>query len=118
MAEDAMIEGIETLYRVIGESINAAIKSSWSKASIEATFFSEHIYYVGDYTESDGVTESSFAPNEVTRRAFEELRELFKRSKEKVWCRATFEMTSDGKFKMTWGYDDCDENGFARFDAE
>ena len=33
-------------------------------------------------------------------------------------CGGSFELQSEGEFKMTWGYENCDENGDTRFDEE
>ena len=35
-----------------------------------------------------------------------------------MWGRACFELRPDGTFKVTWGYEGCDENGDLPFDEE
>jgi hypothetical protein len=51
-------------------------------------------------------------------RAFRELRRKFKETGKPLWGQASFELHSDGKFKMKWGYDNCDENGDTIFNEE
>jgi hypothetical protein len=109
---------MEALYRQIGESIQQAIPESWLSAWMDATFFTEHTSYYAEYTPSDGSVPKSFAPERSGRRAFEQLRELFRQAGKPLWCRARFEIQADGKFNMKWVYDDCDENGYARFDEQ
>ncbi|MBL8816783.1 MAG: hypothetical protein JNL58_12185 [Planctomyces sp.] len=41
---------------------------------------------------------------------------LFKGAGKPLWGRASFELTSNGKFNMKWGYEDCDNDGYAIFD--
>lgn len=113
-----MMEGIEALYQQIAESIQQAIPEPWSVAWMEAIFFTEHISYFAEYIPDKGCMPKSFATGRLGRRAFEEMRELFRQSGKPLWCRVRFEIHSGGKFNMKWGYDDCDENGFARFDEQ
>ena len=113
-----MIPGIEPLYQQIAESIENAIPEDWNTAKMDAVFFPDSSQYRGEYTRaSDGVARS-FTTTLAGERAFREIRKLFKESDQPMWGRASFELQSKGKFNMKWGYDDCDENGFARFDEE
>lgn len=113
-----MIDGIELLYQQIAESIEEAIPDEWTTARMEAAFFSESSKYMGEYTrESDGVARD-FPTSFEAARAFREIRKRFKEAGKPLWGRAIFEMDSQGKFKMHWDYDNCDEEGNAIFDEE
>jgi hypothetical protein len=112
-----MIEGIEPLYQQIADSIQDAIEEPWSSAWIDAIFYSEHTRYSGEYL-VEGGTPQSFPTTLEGERAFERIRELFIQAGKPVWCRARFEIHADGRFNMNWGYDDCDEHGYAIFDEE
>jgi hypothetical protein len=113
-----MIEGIEPLYQKIAESIEATIPESWQTAWMEAVFYPNSIGYTGDYTATDGGKLKSYATGTPGEIAFRELRELFRNAGQPVWCRAQFEIRSDGKFTMDWNYDDSDENGDARLNED
>jgi len=113
-----MIDGIEPFYRQIAEAIQEAISEPWQTAVVEAVFFSQSSNYVGEFVTSGGVRPKSFGVKLKAIRAFLGLRDPFKKAGKPVWCRAKFEIQSNGKFRMTWGYDDCDENGFAHFDEK
>jgi hypothetical protein len=113
-----MIEGIEPYYRQIGESISESIREPWDSAWMTAVFYPQHVDYSGEFLPAGGGSAKSYPTGVEARRAFEGLREMFKQAGKPVWCRARFEMNSSGKFNLKWGYDDADENGFARFDAE
>ncbi len=113
-----MIPGIEPLFQQIAESIESAIPEGWDTAKMEAVFFPESSQYTGEYTRaSDGVARG-FATTLAGERAFREIRKLFTESDPRVWGRASFELRSNGTFNMKWGYDNCDEDGFARFDEK
>ncbi len=113
-----MVGGIEPFFQEIADSIQEAIQEPWSMASMEAIFFTEHISYIGEYQPSAGGTTKTFATLRAGRNAFVEIREKFRAAGKPLWGRARFEIQSDGNFKLNWGHDDCDENGFARFDEE
>ncbi len=113
-----MIEGIETVYQQIADSIDESIHEPWSVAWMEGVFFTEHTSYSAEYQPQAGGPPKSFASGRNGRRAFERLRELFKNAGKPLWCRARFELHSNGKFNMNWNYEDCDQNGFARFDEQ
>jgi hypothetical protein len=83
---------------------------------MSAVFYRDHIAFEGEYTAAEGGRAKSFATPEAAERGFEEIRELFRQAGKPVWGRARFELRSDGTFNMNWGYDDCDEDGYARFD--
>ena len=110
-----MIEGIETYYQRIGESISEFMPEDWVTARINSVFYAGHRRYDGEYIDHQGGLHSLEVPRHAVD-AFEELHELFTRSGTRIWCSAQFELQSDGQFKMGWGYDNCDENGFATFD--
>ena len=86
--------------------------------SVDATFYSDQIDFQNTYVPPGKTQPRDFFLDSAGRRAFRELRDLFKQSGKPLWCRASFQIDSAGKFKMNWGYDDCDENGFARFSEE
>ena len=117
-----MIEGIEPYYQTIADSIAEQVPGPWSMAWVDAVFFSEHICFTGVYVPRDATgaetKPKSFATDVPAEEAIEEIRELFRLAGEPVWGRAHFELRSDGGFNMTWSYEDCDENGCARFDEE
>ena len=112
-----MIEGIETLYQQIADSTEDAIPEPWSVATVEAIFYSDSIDFEAEYTRETGGV-GSFATTLEGDRAFRSLRKQFKEAGHPVWGQARFELRADGKFDMTFGYDDCDENGDTIFDAE
>jgi hypothetical protein len=110
-----MIDGIEAHYQTIADSIVEVIGEPWTRAWIDAIFFSESIEFTGGYVGEDA-RPRSFGPKRPARNAIREIRELFRRAGKPLWGRTHFELHSDGKFDMTWSYDDCDEDGNARFD--
>jgi len=113
-----MIEGIEHLYEQIAESIQDSIPEEWATAKMEAVFYPDGSQYLGEYTrKSDGVARN-FTTDLGGERAFRELRKLFRNAEQPLWGRARFEMTSDGQFSMKWEYNDCDDEGYAKFDEE
>ena len=113
-----MVEGIEPLYQRIAESIAQSIDGPWTTAWMDAIFFPGHNFYSGEYVSPGSGKHKSFDTDIAAERGFKEIRQLFKRAGKPLWCSARFELHSDGKFKMDWGYEDCDENGFAKFDEE
>lgn len=113
-----MIEGIEPFYQKIAEGIQAAILEPWQSATVEVIFFSQSSNYEGEFINGSEPHPKGFEIGFAIIRPFLELRELFKKAGKPLWCRARFELSPDGKFKMNWGYDDCDENGFAPFDEK
>jgi hypothetical protein len=113
-----MIDGAEMLYQQIADSIQEAITEQWSSAIMEAIFHPGCSTYLGEYTRAvDGVSRS-FATPRNGERAFRELRKKFKEAGRPLWGRANFELQSTGKFNIKFSYDDCDENGNARFDEQ
>lgn len=113
-----MIEGIEPLYQAIGEAVQASIEDEWVTAVVEATFYTEHVHFHSYYTTQAGSEPKDFELTAPGCTAFLDVRDLFRNAGKPLWCRARFEMDAEGKFKMDWGYDDCDENGFAHFREE
>jgi|SRR5579871_3143746 len=111
-----MIDGIEPLYLQIAEGIRSSIHEPWQTATVDAVFFSENIRFAGEYFATEGGRPKSFGVGLNIIRPFRSLRELFKSAGKPLWCRACFEIRADGKFKMNWIYDGCDEDGFAPFD--
>lgn len=113
-----MIEGIEEFYQRIADSIVDAISEEWSIATVEATFYPDGEDYYCEYVRAvDGVPRS-FLPSCCREEVFRQLRQKFKKDQKPLWGSAKFELSSDGKFKMNWNYDDCDEQGYARWDAD
>lgn len=113
-----MIQGIEVYYQQIADAISDAIPEDWATALMEVTFHDGSIDYHGEYTRSvDGVPRSFGTPR-IARDAFKDIRSLFKQSGKPLWGSATFNLDSNGQFNMKWNYDDCDENGYARYDSE
>lgn len=113
-----MLEGIEHIYEKIAISIQDSIQEEWENATMEAVFYPSAIQYTGEYTRaSDGVARD-FKTDRRGERAFRELRQLFKDAGKPLWGRAIFELTSNGKFNMKWGYEGCDKDGNAIFDEE
>lgn len=112
-----MIPGIEAFYQRIAESIQNAIGEDWASAKMDAIFFEDSITFFGEYTTPDGRLKD-FGTTRDGQRAFRELRQKFADARKPLWGQATFEMTAEGKFKMNWGYENCDENGDTIFDEE
>lgn len=113
-----MIDGMEPLYQRIADGVVAALPETWHRALLDAIFYSDHILYHGAYQPAEGSECSSFTNDGGTEQAFCEIRNLFEAAGKEPWCRARFELTSAGKFNLHWSYDDCDAQGFARFDEE
>jgi hypothetical protein len=113
-----MIEGIETFYQQIAESMADAIPEDWSSAKFEALFYPNSSTYEAEYTRKvDGVARG-FQPTDNGGRAFRQLRKKFKEAGKPLWGKACFELHSDGKFNMKWGYENCNENGDTIFNEE
>jgi hypothetical protein len=110
-----MIEGIETVYQQIADSIVEAIQEPWTTAKVEAIFFADSITFESEYTRKRGGV-ASFATLLRGDRAFRELRKKFKEAGQPVRGQACFVLHDNGKFNMTWGYENCDENGNTVFD--
>jgi hypothetical protein len=113
-----MIDGIEPLYQRIADGIVAALPETWDRAWMDAIFYSDHVLYHGCYQSTEGGTCASFPTAEDAEMAFQEMRGLFAAAGKAPWCRVRFEVTSAGQFQLQWSYDDCDDQGFARFDEE
>lgn len=111
-----MIEGIDQIYETIATSIRESISEAWINATMEAVFYPNAIQYTGEYRRaSDGVARA-FKTDRRGERAFREVRQLFKEAGKPLWGRAIFELTSDGKFNMSWVYEGCDKEGNAILD--
>ena len=113
-----VIEGIEKVYEEIANSMVERLPERWFTAWFDAVFFPDHEFYSGEYISSEGDRASSFPTNRRGQLALRQLRDMFERANRPLWCRVRFELHSTGKFNMNWGYDDCDENGFAKFNAD
>jgi hypothetical protein len=112
-----MTPEIEEYYQQIAELIAEAIDDDWAKARIDIIFFPGVITSFGEYTTSSGSLKD-FATSWNIQRTFMELRAKFKEENAQLWGQATFDLTSEGKFSMTWGYENCDENGDTIFDED
>ena len=113
-----MIEGIELFYQQIADSIQEAVPEDWSIAKMEAIFYPDSITYLGEYERQADGKSRSFGTTRSGERAFRELRKKFKEAGKQLWGQAVFEIRSDGKFNMKWGYENCDENGNTVFDED
>lgn len=113
-----MIEDVEALYQQIAESMIEAIPEEWSSASFEAIFFPDGSVYEAEYTRTSDDKARGFQPTSSGSRAFRQLRNKFKEAEKPLWGKARFELRPDGTFGMKWDYDDCDDDGYARFDEE
>lgn len=105
-----MIPGAEEIYQRIANEMQDAIPVDWSSAVCEAIFFSDNIEFHGEYMPVKGSPRSFKLSREITN-AFQDLRQKFKDASKPLWGQAIFELNSDGKFNLRWGYDNCDENG-------
>lgn len=112
-----MIEGIEPIYQRIANSMVDAIPDQWNAAKIEAVFYSDSSDYMGEYLTDSGKVRSFEITTELSR-AFREMRRKFKESSNSVWGQVSFELQSDGKFDLKWGYDNCDANGDTIWDEK
>jgi hypothetical protein len=113
-----MIEEAELLYQKIAEAIQEAIFEEWITAKMEVIFYPDTSVYFGEYIRrADGVARG-FRKSSSAEGAFREIRKRFKEAGKPLWGRACFELQSDGRFDMKWGYDDCDEDGNARYDED
>ena len=113
-----MIDGIELLYQQIAESIEEAIPEEWTTAKMEALFYPGSSTYFGEYRRKADGKCRDFGTTRAGERAFRELRRTFRDAGKPLWGQACFELHSDGKFNMQWGYDNCDENGDMIFNEE
>jgi hypothetical protein len=113
-----MIEGIEPFYQQIAESIQEAIPEEWTTARMDVLFYADGESYEGEYTRTADGKAVDFATTRKAERAFRGLRNKFKEAGKPLWGQASFELDSDGKFHMQWGYDNCDENGNTIFNEE
>ncbi len=112
-----MTDSIEEYYEKIAEFIPEAIDDDWAKARIDIIFFPGMITSFGEYTTSSGSLKD-FTTSWNIQRTFMELRAKFKEANTPLWGQATFNLTSEGKFSMSWGYENCDENGDTIFDED
>ena len=113
-----MIDGIESFYRRIAKSITEAIQEDWVTAKMDAIFYSDGSTYFGEYvSEADGKARD-FGTTSDGEREFRSLREEFSQTGQPLWGQACFELRSDGKFSMQFGYNNCDQNGDTNFDEE
>lgn len=112
-----MIPAIEEYYQKIAEFIAEDINDDWATARTDQIFFPGSITSFGEYTTSSGSLKH-FEVSWNIIRTFMELRAKFKEAGSPLWGQATFDLTSEGKFSMTWGYENCDENGDTIFDEE
>jgi hypothetical protein len=113
-----MIEGIGCYFQQIADSIQECITEPWFEAWIDVVFFTEHIRFEGEYQATSGGPIKTFPTSRSGRTAFMDMREKFREANKPLWCSARFSIRSDGDFNLEWGYDGCDENGFAKFDEE
>jgi hypothetical protein len=113
-----MIPGSEELFKTIAKSMIETIPEEWSSAQYDVIFFPDGSLYEAEYKrKADGVSRG-FSPASEGARAFRRLRQLFREMGKPLWGRATFTLHPRGKFNISWGYDDCDENGDALFNEE
>lgn len=112
-----MMEEVEEIYPQIGQAIVDAIPGDWLTASVEATFFPNYLRLFGEYVLPSGESTSLDVGDDLGR-AFAELRKRFKKTGQPVWGQAVFNLSADGKFKLLWGYDNCDVHGDTIFSEE
>ena len=112
-----MIPGIEAIYQRLASLAVSLMSEPWSSLKIEAVYYSASTNCFGEYTLPDGKIRSFPVAHGILK-PFDELRALFKEAGQPVWGQACFELFPDGKFHVTWGYDNCDENGDTIFDEE
>ncbi len=112
-----MIKGIEQYYQLIAEAIDESINESWVTAMLNAIFYDDSITLEAEYRRPNGKDVSFHMPPKA-RIAFQAIRAKFAEAGEPVWGQAHFEMNSNGKFKMDFGYKDCDERGNTHFDPD
>jgi hypothetical protein len=113
-----IIEGAESIYDRIAESIKKSILEPWTNAWIFVACYSEHNFYYAKYVPANGNPSQSYEINMEGAMAFVKLRKLFLQAGKPLWCQARFEVQSDGIFKMHFDYENCDKNGYARFDED
>ena len=113
-----MVDGIEPLYQIIVEAIEDSIHEEWSAAQMEAVFFANGTEYYAQYTRLEDGETRSFPTTRRECKAFCKMRKLFKKAGQPLWGRACLKLTPDDMFNMEWGYENCDEKGFALFDEQ
>lgn len=113
-----MVEGVEAFYQQIAESMIEAIPEKWSSAVFEAMFFPDGSTYEAEFTRKFDGKVRSFLPKDGGDRAFRQLRKKFKDAGKPLWGKARFDLRPDGTFNMKWGYEDCDEEGYLKFNEE
>jgi len=116
-----MVENIEQLYQTIADLIVDNVpEEGWVDAKVKAVFHPGSISLRSDYMSTSRGGRRSFDSDKGFEmfQAFRDMRKLFKDAGKPLWGRAVFYLEPDGKFKMDFDYDDCDENGNAIYDSE
>jgi hypothetical protein len=114
-----MIDGIEQLYQEIAESMVLSLDEiEWTSARFEVIYYPGCSVYEAEYTRKVDGKARSLSVFSSGIKAFDRLRQLFKDAGKPLWGRACFELSPSGQFHVTWGYDGCDADGNAIFDAD
>jgi hypothetical protein len=113
-----MIEGIEGYYQAIATSMLGAIPEDWTAASFQAIFYPTGSVYEAEYVRKSDGRARSFQPGSGGGRAVGGERKTIQGTGNPLWGKARFDLSPDGSFTMTWGYDNCDTEGNTLFDAD
>lgn len=113
-----MIKGADTVFQAIAESIQEAIPEEWTTAVMQAIFYRDGSTFFGEYRRKADDKLKDFATTAAGERALAQLREKFRESGKRLWGQVAFEITSDGKFNIEFGYDNCDDNGDTNFNED
>ncbi len=102
----------------LANSIQEALNSEWISARIDAVFYPETSHYYGEYVPQVGASPRGFGPTLEAQEILRDMRDACHASGQPVWGQATFTLWLSGKFSLTFGYANCDENGDTRFNEE
>ncbi len=112
-----MIPDLEPIYAKVGNAISDRLPNEWKVARVEVIYYPENVNYFGEFLHSDNRIGSFHLGYELIC-SIDDLRQKFRDAGQPVWGSVVFELHADGKFSCKWSYDNCDENGNRRWDAD
>lgn len=113
-----MIDGLDSLYQQLAQSIHVAIKDDWISAQVDAIFYDESSSYFGEYVRKSDSALLSFATDFDGGSAIRQIRRKFSEAGKPLWGQFCFQLNPDGVFNVKFGYENCDNSGNTIFDAE
>jgi hypothetical protein len=113
-----MIDGIESYYQRIANSITECIPEEWSVATLHAMFYEDGSTYEAEYARQKDGKAIGLATSSDGSRAIRDMRKAFRLAGQPVWGQLLFVLRADGTFNCKWSYEGCDANGDLPFDEE